>query len=79
MHMHSFAAHARTKKSKSKLKLISRFGGSDKPDLLALTFNIEVRASRTGYFIPAHSGKAIWPDGKILGESPPSASSRNSG
>ena len=34
---------------------------------------IEVRDSRTGYFIPARYGLGLWPDGKIVG-APPSAS-----
>ena len=37
---------------------------------------IEVRDSRTGYFIPARYGMGVWPDGKIVGE--PSASTGNS-
>ena len=43
---------------------------------------IEVRDSRTGYFIPARYGLGLWPDGKIVGApspspSPPSASPGN--
>ena len=41
---------------------------------------IEVRDSRTGYFIPARYGIGAWPDGKIGGaSSSPSASFGNSG
>ena len=36
---------------------------------------VEVRDSRTGYFIPARYGLGLWPDGKIVGASPSSASS----
>ena len=45
--------------------------------------HVEVRDSRTGYFIPVRYGLGVWPDGKILGTSPPwpppSASFANSG
>ena len=43
---------------------------------------IEVRDSRTGYFIPVRHGIGVWPDGRVVGASPsssPSASSGNSG
>ena len=36
--------------------------------------DIEVRDSRTGYFIPVRYGMAVWPDGKIVGAPPPSSS-----
>ena len=35
---------------------------------------VEVRDSRTGYVILAHSGMGVWPDVKIVDASPPSAS-----
>ena len=38
---------------------------------------IEVRDSRTGYFIPARYGLGVWPDGKIVGT--PSSASASSG
>ena len=37
--------------------------------------NIEVRDSRTGYFIPARYGLGLWPDGKIVGAPSPSSAS----
>ena len=41
-------------------------------ELVSLTISIlvfvEVRDSRTGYFIPARYGMGVWPDGKIVGE-----------
>ena len=42
---------------------------------------IEVRDSRTGYFIPVRYGIGLWPDGRVVGtsSSPSSASSGNSG
>ena len=40
-----------------------------------MTKVVEVRDSRTGYFIPARYGMGLWSDGKIVGASPPSASS----
>ena len=40
---------------------------------------IEVRDSRTGYFIPVRYGLGVWPDKKIVGASPSSASSGDSG
>ena len=39
---------------------------------------IEVRDSRTGYFIPVRYGIGVWPDGKIVG-APPSSSSASFG
>ena len=38
------------------------------------TSQIEVRDSRTGYFIPVRYGMGVWPDGKIVGAPPPSPS-----
>jgi hypothetical protein len=42
---------------------------------------IEVRDSRTGYFIPVRYGIGVWPDGRVVAASWPSssASSGNSG
>ena len=34
-------------------------------------FYIEVRDSRTGYFIPVRYGLGVWPDEKIVGAPPP--------
>ena len=42
---------------------------------------VEVRDSRTGYLLPVRDGLGVWPDGRVLGTSPPppSPSSGNSG
>ena len=35
---------------------------------------IEVRDSRTGYLVPGRDGPGVWPDGRVVGASPPSPS-----
>ena len=40
---------------------------------------VEVRDSRTGYFIPVRYGLGVWPDEKIVGAPSPSPSSASSG
>ena len=47
--------------------------------ILLTTCNIEVRDSRTGYFIPARYGLGLWPDGKIVGAPSSSSSSASPG
>ena len=41
--------------------------------------HVEVRDSRTGYFIPARYGMGVWPDEKIVGALPPPSSSASPG
>ena len=43
-------------------------------DLFTQPSLVEVRDSRTGYFIPGRYGLGIWPDTKIVGASPPPSS-----